>query len=248
MASKKVIVYGGRGALGSVCVSHFKSANWWVGNIDFAQNKKADVNIIVSKDATCVQQEQYVLNELDGILDQKVKGVICVAGGWIGDKIDGKHASISQQVDLMWRQSVSTSCIAATIACKYLAPGGLLCLTGAQAALEGTPRMIGYGMAKAAVHHLTKSVGASDLPKNSLAVAILPRTLDTDMNRRWMPNADFSKWTPLSFVAQLLMKWVEGDGRPPFNGSLVTLNTENNITKLIIEDQIDHGVPYELKI
>jgi dihydropteridine reductase len=67
-----------------------------------------------------------------------------------------------------------------------------------------TAGMIGYGMAKAAVHQLTKSLAAesSGLPPNSLAVAILPVTLDTPMNRKWMPNADFSTWTPLEFVAE----------------------------------------------
>lgn len=28
MASRKVLVYGGRGALGSTCVSKFKELNW----------------------------------------------------------------------------------------------------------------------------------------------------------------------------------------------------------------------------
>lgn len=64
--------------------------------------------------------------------------------------------------------------------------------------------MIGYGMAKAAVHHLTKSLAhkESGLPNDALVVAILPITLDTPMNRKWMPNADFGTWTPLEFVAK----------------------------------------------
>jgi dihydropteridine reductase len=72
------------------------------------------------------------------------------------------------------------------------------------ASLSLTAGMIGYGMAKSAVHQLTKSLAAenSGLPPNSLAVAILPVTLDTPMNRKWMPNADFSTWTPLEFVAE----------------------------------------------
>lgn len=59
-------------------------------------------------------------------------------------------------------------------------------------------------MAKAAVHHLTKSLASqnSGLPENAIAVAILPITLDTPMNRKWMPKADFSTWTPLEFVAE----------------------------------------------
>lgn len=55
--------------------------------------------------------------------------------------------------------------------------------------------MIGYGLAKAAVHHLVRSLAndSSGLPNNSNVLAILPITLDTPMNRNWMPKADFSK-------------------------------------------------------
>lgn len=94
--------------------------------------------------------------------------------------------------------------ISAAIGANYLKQGGLLALTGANPALKGTPGMMGYGMAKAAVHQLTKSLAGKDsgLPDNSLVVAILPITLDTPMNRKWMPNGDFSSWTPLEFIAE----------------------------------------------
>lgn len=94
--------------------------------------------------------------------------------------------------------------ISAAIGANYLKPGGLLALTGANPALKGTPGMMGYGMAKAAVHQLTKSLAGKDsgLPDDSLVVALLPITLDTPMNRKWMPNGDFSSWTPLEFIAE----------------------------------------------
>lgn len=92
--------------------------------------------------------------------------------------------------------------------------------------------MIGYGLAKAAVHQLTKSLATegSGLPKNSSALAILPVTLDTPMNRKWMPKADTSTWTPLEFVAELFVKWTGGDR--PANGSLLQLITEKGETKV----------------
>lgn len=64
--------------------------------------------------------------------------------------------------------------------------------------------MIGYGMAKAAVHQLTKSLAKKDggLPKNSLVTAILPVTLDTPMNRKWMAKADTTSWTPMEFISE----------------------------------------------
>jgi dihydropteridine reductase len=234
MASGRIVVYGGRGALGAACVNHFKSANWWVASVDLNPNEVADINITVPKDASWVQQEEYVVNELGAALQgQKVNAVICVAGGWAGGNAS---KDLSKQTDLMWRQSVWSSTISATVASKYLAPGGLLALTGAKAAMEGTPGMIGYGLAKGAVHQLTKSLGAKDsgLPDNSLAVAILPVTLDTEMNRKWMPKADFGSWTPLTFVAELFDKWIKGDQRPP-SGSLVALVTKDNVTDLIVQ-------------
>ena len=49
------------------------------------------------------------------------------------------------------------------------------------------------------MHHLTRSLACagSGLAEDCLAAAILPVTLDTPMNRKWMAKADQSAWTPL---------------------------------------------------
>lgn len=127
--------------------------------------------------------------------------MICVAGGWAGGNATKDLANSS---DMMWKQSVWSSSIAATIAANHLKQNGFLALTGARAALEGTPGMIGYGMAKAAVHQLTKSLAGKDsgMPEGSHVAAILPVTLDTTNNRKWMPDADFSTWTTVDFIAE----------------------------------------------
>ncbi|XP_053975649.1 dihydropteridine reductase [Hylaeus volcanicus] len=229
----RVIVYGGKGALGSACVSKFKSENWWVGCIDMKPNEQADVNVIVKPENNWQEQAVDILQEITNILNgDKVDGVICVAGGWAGGNAANKD--FIKNSELMWKQSVWSSTIAGSIAAHHLKEGGFLSLTGAKAALEDTPGMIGYGMAKAAVHQLTKSLAAkeSGLPKDSLVSAILPITLDTPMNRKWMPKADTSTWTSLEFVADLFWKWSQGQDRP-VTGSLVQLITKNNKTELI---------------
>ncbi|KAF2903500.1 hypothetical protein ILUMI_02690 [Ignelater luminosus] len=228
----RVIVYGGRGALGAKCVSHFKANNWWVGSIDLGANDEADVNILVKSGDGLPEQEEMVMNSVNSALSGiKLDAVICVAGGWAGGNAKKDLAKTS---DLMWRQSVWSSVISASIAANHLKEGGVLTLTGANAALQETPGMIGYGMTKAAVHHLTKSLAGnnSGLPSNSICVAILPVTLDTPMNRKWMPKADFSTWTPLEFVAELFLKWTLNKERPA-NGSLLQLVTKNNETEVI---------------
>lgn len=232
--SGRILVYGGKGALGSTIVNYFKSRNWWVGSIDMNSNDNANANVIVKPSDSWVQQETEVVSGVKSILnDDKVDAVICVAGGWAGG--NAAASDCISNSELMWKQSVWTSLIATKLASQHLKEGGLVALTGAKAALEGTPGMIGYGMAKAAVHQLVKSLAApkSGLPKNTKTVAILPVTLDTPMNRKFMPKADFSSWTPLEYVAELMLKWTSGNA--PNSGSLVQLITKNDETELKID-------------
>ena len=60
MVGGRVLVYGGRGGLGSVVVSTFKANNWWVLSVDTKANDHADENVIVdvSSDAQWTGQEQ----------------------------------------------------------------------------------------------------------------------------------------------------------------------------------------------
>jgi dihydropteridine reductase len=206
----------------------------WVGSIDMVENPEADANILVKRDVDFVEQETQLLEALKGVLnDEKLEAVVCVAGGWAGGNAS---KDLAKTTDMMVKQSLHSSIIASTIASHCLKEGGILTLTGAKPALTATPGMIGYGVAKAAVHQLTKSLAASGsgMPDNSFVASILPITLDTPMNRKWMPNADFSTWTPLEFVAELFHNWVTSPSdRPAANGSLLQLVTKDSKTELV---------------
>lgn len=89
--------------------------------------------------------------------------------------------------------------------------------------------MIAYGLAKAAIHQLTKSLAAegSALPTDSICIALLPLTIDTVIvNSELMPKDDISAWTPTKYITDLLFKWSNGTDRPE-NGSLVQFITKN---------------------
>ncbi|KAF5902274.1 dihydropteridine reductase, partial [Clarias magur] len=200
--ARKVIIYGGKGALGSKCVEYFRSKHWWVACIDLNANEEANSSITVQMTDSFHEQANKVTADVGELLgDKKVDAILCVAGGWAGGSAKAK--TLCKNSDLMWKQSVWTSTISSHLATKHLKEGGLLTLTGAKAALGPTPGMIGYGMAKAAVHQLCQSLGGdkSGLPAGAAAVAILPVTLDTPMNRQFMPDADVTSWTPLEYVA-----------------------------------------------
>jgi len=235
MDPKRVLIYGGKGALGQACVQYFKQKQWWVLNVDLFANDDAHSNILVEQSNDFKAQADKISHDVNSTLhDKKLDAILCVAGGWAGGS--SSNPDFFKNADLMWKQSMWSSLIAANLASTHLTPGGFLQLTGAKAALEATPEMIGYGCAKAAVHHLTKSLAdpKGGLPTDASVVAILPVCLDTPMNRKWMPQADFQTWTPLQFVAELLFKWAseQGEHRPK-NGSLVQLITKDGHTVLV---------------
>ncbi|XP_026213664.1 quinoid dihydropteridine reductase a [Anabas testudineus] len=233
MAANRVIVYGGRGALGSKCVQVFRSRGWWVASVDMAANDEANENVIVKLSESFTEQAAQVTSDVAQLLgDNKVDAILCVAGGWAGGNCSSKD--LYKNSDLMWKQSVWTSTISSHLAALHLKPGGLLTLAGAKAALSGTGGMVGYGMAKAAVHQLCQSLAAknSGMPSGAAAVAILPVTLDTPMNRKFMPDADFGSWTPLEYIAELFFNWATGVDRPS-SGSLMKLLTSGGETQAV---------------
>jgi len=229
----RALIYGGRGALGSTLVKTFKDNGWWVACVDKAASDVADHSILVEGESW-VEQEQFVARAVAAGLDggHQLDAVICVAGGWAGGS--PKSKDFIKNAEAMWRQSVWPASISASLATAHLKEGGICVLPGAAPAVQGTPGMAGYGMAKAAVHQLTQSLASegSGLPKDCVSLAILPVTLDTPMNRKWMKNADTSTWTSLDDLSSILWNWAVGENRPP-TGSLVKLVTEDCKTSLV---------------
>lgn len=75
--SHKVIVYGGKGALGSATVSAFKRLHWWVLAIDLERgvpNLEADSKILITdqNSDSLVAQEKQVCEEAKAILGGKL--------------------------------------------------------------------------------------------------------------------------------------------------------------------------------
>ena len=99
----------------------------------------------------------------------------------------------------------------------------------------GTPGMTAYGMTKAATHQLLDTVSQKDggLPCDSLAVAILPITIDSAGNRAAMPDADKSSWTNPRDIAERLLAWANRDPSTalPRNGDKIKIETADNKTK-----------------
>merc|ERR1740138_1759954 len=109
----------------------------------------------------------------------------------------------------MVESSIYSSVAAAHAASLALKPSGLLVLPGA-AAVGPTAWSLPYGTAKAAVHHLVRSLADAEgagMPEGVKTIGLAPQTLDTPQNREAMPDADRGTWATLDEVAEQLEAW-----------------------------------------
>lgn len=229
---RSVLVSGGNGALGKAVVSTFKANGWHITSVDYKENKNADVNLLLNAGTDWNTNVKTVLEKLSS---QKTKfGVVVnVSGGWAGG--GAKDFDTINNLDAMISMNLQSSVTAAHIACNHLSENGLVVLTGAAPVYKGgTPGMLSYGISKAGVHFVVKSISSEDggLPTGGVAVCILPDTIDTEANRIAMPAADFNTWTRPSVISEVLLAWASTPSStstarvPPLvNGSFYTFKT-----------------------
>lgn len=188
--------------------------------------------------------------------EAKLDAIICASGGWQPDpelsstKVEERTEQImemsaveySEAIVRMRRMNLDPVLAAGYIAQQYMADEGLMVVLGATAALAPTPGMLGYGLAKAAAHHFTRTVGAStgksleskamrklgrstrkniESLDNLTVIGILPTTIDTPANRRLMPRSDSDHWTKPIDIAKEIGHWLEQPSLRPHSGSLV---------------------------
>jgi NAD(P)-dependent dehydrogenase (short-subunit alcohol dehydrogenase family) len=84
--------------------------------------------------------------------------------------------------------------------------GGQFILIGSRPAInppEGKD-MFAYTLSKSMVLRLAEIINAEGKDKNVTASVIAPSIIDTEINRKAMPNADFSTWVPPINIADTI--------------------------------------------
>jgi dihydropteridine reductase len=207
----RVVILGANGALGQAVEKKFMSADCKALLCD-VQARTGGMTPFHKLDANISPKDQY--SALDFAVQRefgegcKLDAIINVGGGF--KMANAASEDIFENLRLMHSSSVESSIIAAHLAAMHLKEGGLLVLPGAAAAAKATPWAVAYGAAKAAVHHLVRSLSAGGgLPAGTTVVGIAPVMLDTPANRASMPEADVSTWTPLDHVAERLYEWAD---------------------------------------
>jgi NAD(P)-dependent dehydrogenase (short-subunit alcohol dehydrogenase family) len=98
--------------------------------------------------------------------------------------------------------------------------GGRIVNIASRAAIDQPGGKIAYVAAKAALAAMTRSLADEVRSDGILVNAVLPDVIDTERNRRDMPNADFSRWTPPAAVAATIA-WLVSPQNQTVTGALV---------------------------
>jgi NAD(P)-dependent dehydrogenase (short-subunit alcohol dehydrogenase family) len=99
---------------------------------------------------------------------------------------------------------------------------GRIVVIGARAAIETMPNFSAYAVSKAGVVALVRNVAAEVRDHGITCNAVLPSTIDTEVNRKAMPNADHSKWVTPQSIAGLLV-WLVSEAAKDVNGAVIPI-------------------------
>lgn len=193
---KELLLFGSSGALGNGVTEVFLRKKYdKIYLFDFKHRERSGRNIklITTKDLSV---EENVRNAFAEITASKntVYYLFSTVGGFFG----GKKIWETEigYFDRMINMNLKTNFLIA----KYFSQlvkdshSGTICLTSAYTGLEAEPGKAVYGIAKAAVVHLIKTLAEEGKEINLTANAIAPYIIDTPANREWLKEGKFDNW------------------------------------------------------
>jgi NAD(P)-dependent dehydrogenase (short-subunit alcohol dehydrogenase family) len=215
-SDRNVVVTGGTGALGAAVVGAFLKAGArcvvpYRDHQDvnsFAHRDHKQIKMVAVKD---LSDETDVARLYDGLTP--LWASIHIAGGYLWAPVaDTDKAALMKQLNM----NVVSTFLCCRAAIKAMGKnGGRIVNVAARQALEWRlgASQSAYGASKAAVAAMTAAL-AEEVAKDGILVnAVAPSIMDTPVNRKDMPKADFGKWPKVEEVAQTILFLASPDNR-----------------------------------
>ena len=222
MKDKVVIVTGANGGLGTYVTRDLLTAGATVVGVsrniqqsDFDEDRFAALQAELSTADGAKAMVEKVLAQ-----HGKIDGVAHTVGGFAGGKSIAETDDATFQGMLDVNLNSTFYLLRAVVPAMRRTGGGRIVAIGSRAAVEPGAGVGAYSASKAAMVSLIRTVALENNDVGITENVLLPGTMDTAMNRKFMPNADFSKWVQPANVASLIT-WLLADSGKDVNGAVI---------------------------
>ena len=226
-SNKIVLVTGGTGALGRSITKAFLESNATVvssylndretGKID----NKSSIQLVKANVTNEEEIEKLVLSVLDkhGRIDILVNVVGAYLGGKTVVELEEKEWDLMMNVNLKSAFLISKHVTRQMISSKY----GKIIHVSSRIGLHSEGYDSAYAASKSGLIRLVESLSKETKELNINVNCIMPSIIDTEANRKAMPNADFNKWVKPEELANIVLflsseeaKTITGVATPTF--------------------------------
>lgn len=209
-SNKLVLITGGTGALGRAVVEAFSaskaaSVTTYISDREgeSAMGKVKTVDLIKAD----ITKEDQVIKLVSDVVQKhgRIDVLVNVVGGYVGGK------RVSELEANEWDKMMTLNLKSSFLISKHVLPvmvrakQGKIVHISSRTALKSGGYDSAYASSKSGLIRLVESISEEVKEFGINANCILPSIIDTDANRKAMPNADFSKWVKTADLANLVL-------------------------------------------
>jgi NAD(P)-dependent dehydrogenase (short-subunit alcohol dehydrogenase family) len=203
---KSVIITGANGGLGLAVTSRILEEDYRViaitgsygaGSLPVDKRLVMDEVDVLDEDAceALIRRQTENIGGIDA-------AVLLVGGFAMGKLTETSHSDLERMISLNFFSAFN---MVRPLLRHFLSrpAGGRFILVGARPGLvsKAGKDFFAYSLSKSMVFKLAEMINAEGEGKNVSAVVIVPSVIDTEMNRKSMPDADFSNWVTPEQIA-----------------------------------------------
>ena len=228
MGNRVVIITGANGGLGSFVTQRFLATGATVVGAarSISQEDFPLPNFVaLPVDFTKAAEVRGAIGSIVGRYG-RLDVLVHVLGGFAGG------SSVAETNDTTWEQMRDLNLTSAFYVLRAAIPhlrksgAGRIVAIGSLAAVEPHAGLGAYVTFKAALVSLVRTVALENRDAGLTANVVLPGTMDTPLNRKAMPGADFSKWLQPAEVADLVL-WLADERAAHITGTAIPIDGAN---------------------
>lgn len=208
-----MLITGGTGALGGTLTQRFVSSGattiaTYIRDKKDPVIKSATETIIIELIKADITKEDQVVELISTIVDRHghLDVLVNVVGGYLGGK------SVTELDEDDWDSMMNLNLKSAFLISKHVISvmkssgfGGKIVHISSRTGLKSEGYDSAYSGSKSGLIRLVESISQENKEASINVNCILPSIIDTEANRKAMPNADFKKWLKTDDLANVVL-------------------------------------------